>query len=47
MHEGYWTVFSGQQAVICCKSFDSAWTLVYALSKEIKDEPTTPPSLEA
>ena len=43
MHLGYWTVFSDEQAILACRDFQSAWTLVYDLSQHMRrqNESTT------
>ena len=42
--QGYWTIFSGDQAVLSCRDFAAAWTLVYELSQQMRrahDHPAT------
>lgn len=33
MLDGYWTIFSGEQAVMACTSFESAWRLVWEITQ--------------
>ena len=44
MHLGYWTVFSGTQAVLACESFNRAWTLVYETSQQMRRAHDHPPT---
>jgi hypothetical protein len=34
MHQGYWTIFDGDKAILACASFASAWSYVWELAEE-------------